>query len=86
MLVLPDFRRRRIARAGADGEVEAVVGQTLVDQGVLHALLDRPPKAVLTVLDTSRETRLYDSEGTRATSPRGPWRAAKSGWRPCADS
>ena len=42
---------------------EAVFGQTLVDQGVLHALLDRPPKAVLTVLDTSRETRLYDFRG-----------------------
>jgi hypothetical protein len=43
--------------------VEAVVGQTLVDQSVLHALPDRPPKAVLTVLDTSRETRLYDFRG-----------------------
>jgi hypothetical protein len=60
---LPYFGRRRIAPAGADGEVEAVVGQTLVDQGVLHALLDRLPKAVLTVLDTSRETRLYDFRG-----------------------
>jgi hypothetical protein len=56
--------RRRIARAGADGEVETVVGQTLVDQRVL-----RDPNRAATAPQHTQRNDLADVSRRQSPDP-----------------